>query len=548
MRPLRELGLSPEEMTYPRLLRRQAERNGDKTYLSFEGRSYSYREVEALSRRVAGGLLRAGVTKGTHVALLAGNCPEVLFLNFALGRVGAVACPINTAAKGDLLEYFLSLCDASALIVGVNLMARFEEVASRVPSIRTIVVVDDEPGGGSVADETIRRPAHGRLLLGYESLAAAPDDVALPDVSHLDPQSIMFTSGTTGPSKGIVVTNAQSFGYSLGRVEYLGVYESDTSYTCLPLFHANALNTAAVPALLADAKLVLARRFSARSFWRDVRDNDVTQFNLLSSMTNILWGAPPSPDDRNHRVRQCTMVPVPSFAVDFSRRFGVDIVSSYSLTDFGQGTYLQPGFPPQKLLSAGKPRPGVEITILNDDDQPMPPGEAGEICLRTSDITLGGRYYYGMQEETARSNRGGWFHSGDRGYIDEDGYLFFVDRKKDAIRRRGENISSWEVEQAIARHPDVAEVAVYAVRSEMSEDEVMASIVCRQGRTIDPVELIRFCEQNMAYFMVPRYLEFIDNLPRTLTEKVQKQALRESAERRIGELWDREKSGIVLVR
>lgn len=554
MKAVREVGIAREQMTYPQLLRRQAERNGNKPYLVFEGRHFSYREVEALSQQLAGGCLRAGVGKGRHVALLVGNCPETLLLNFAFGCVGAVVCPVNTAAKGDLLEYFLKLCDASVIVVGTTYLERFSEVAPRLPEIAVLIIVDDSATDTdtTVAAEAMatasRLQTAGRRIISYETLAQASIEAVWPEVSPHDVQAIMFTSGTTGPSKGVVIDNAQSFEFSIGRVQYLGLMESDTVYTCLPLFHGNALHAAAVPALLADATLVLARRFSARSFWSDVRNNGVTQFNLLSSMTNILWGAPPSPDDRRHRVRQCTMVPVPSFAQEFKARFGVEIVSSYSLTDFGQGTFLQPGSLLQKMRSAGQPRPDIEVAILDDEDQPQPPGAAGEICLRAHRAGLSGRRYYKAPEETERANRGGWFHTGDRGYLDAEGYLFFLDRKKDAIRRRGENISSWEVEQCIAAYPDVADVAVYAVNSEMSEDEVMASIVCREGRTIDPAALIRFCERNMAYFMVPRYVEIVDSLPRTSTEKVQKQILRESAERRLPEIWDREKAGIDLVR
>jgi crotonobetaine/carnitine-CoA ligase len=242
------------------------------------------------------------------------------------------------------------------------------------------------------------------------------------------------------------------------------------------------------------------------------------------------------------------MVPVAEFAPQFAERFGVEIVSSYSLTDFGQGTFLQPGYPASKYRSAGKPRTDVELVIMDDDDRIVGPQVAGEICMRTDNPVLGGRGYYKMPEVNAEANRGDWFHTGDRGMLDEDGYLFFVDRKKDAIRRRGENISSWEVEQVIGRHPAVMEVAVYPVRSEMSEDEVMASVVCRQGQTLDPVELVRFCEKHMSYFMVPRFLEFLPALPKTMTEKVQKNVLKKTAEERLGQVWDREKAGVTVNR
>ncbi|WP_326535689.1 AMP-binding protein [Pseudorhodoferax sp.] len=544
MQALRPLNIDVAEMTWPALLARQARRQPDKTFLVFEGQRYSYGEVAQRTEQLARGLLRHGVRPGDHVALLIGNCAETLLLNMALGRIGAVTCPVNTAARGDLLAYFLTLCDAQVLVLGQDLAARFAEVQARVPQLTRVVLVNSGPADPQEGPV----PTLAGTVVRYEALQEPGAGPALPQVAAHDPQTIMFTSGTTGPSKGILISNAQSFQFSIGRVEYLGLRADDVVYTCLPLFHGNALNAAAVCAFVADATLVLSRRFSARAFWDEVRVHGVTQFNLLSSMTNILWGAPPGAADRAHRVRQCTMVPVPAFAPAFAQRFGVDIVSSYSLTDFGQGCFLQPGAPADKFRSAGRPRPGVDLAILDDAGQPLPTGSAGEICLRSDDPSLGGRSYYKMPQENAKAGAGGWFHTGDRGYLDADGYLFFVDRKKDAIRRRGENVSSWEVEQVIAQHPAVAEVAVYAVGSTQSEDEVMASVVCHAGQSVQPEELLRFCESNLAYFMVPRYLEFVPDLPRTLTEKVQKQALRASAEQRLATLWDREREGFVLRR
>jgi crotonobetaine/carnitine-CoA ligase len=537
-------------MTFAVLLARQAARNGDKPYLLFEDAVYSYRELEQETCRLANGLLEFGIRKGDHVAILIGNCPHTLFLNFALGYIGAVVCPINTAAKGELLTYFLNQADCTALLLGAESVARFDEVAQRSPQLRHIVLVD-EPGSPCAMPAVMPTAAHAATaprVIHYDTLRSQPDRPPPVQVSPRDRQGIFYTSGTTGPSKGVVTSFEQNLAYCAGRAEYLGMQRDDVIYTCLPLFHGNALNAAAIPAFLADCSLALSRRFSARTFWTDVRRHGVTQFNLLSSMTNILWGQPPGPEDQQHKVRLCNMVPVPSFAPEFARRFGIAIASSYSLTDFGQGTFLQPGYPSEKFRSAGKPRPGIELSIVDDDDRALPAGEAGEICLRPTVAALGHRYYYKMDAVNAEANRDGWFHTGDRGYLDTDGFLYFVDRKKDAIRRRGENISSWEVEQVLARHPAVAEAAVFPVRGEMSEDEVMASIVCHAGVVADPVALIRHCEKNMSYFMVPRFVEFVADLPRTATEKVQKSVLRESAERRLDQLWDREKAGIVLTR
>lgn len=543
MEKLREIDIPPQDLTFARVLERQARRNEAKPFLLFQDQSFSFRDLDVVTNRLANGLIALGIGIGDHVALLIGNCPETLFLTFALGKIGAVVVPINTAVKGDLLTYFLTQSDSTSLIVGTESFARYAEVANTAPAIKQAILVH-EPGTDAIANPTLP----GVRLTRYEALLDSGDGAPDTGTTPQDTHGIFYTSGTTGPSKGVLRSAGATLAYSMGRAEYIGYQTDDVIYTCLPLFHGNAMQASSIPALVADATLVLSRRFSARAYWDEVRRYGVTQFNLLSSMTNILWGQPESAADRDHRVRKVNMVPVAEFAPAFKERFGVAIVSSYSLTDFGQGTFLQLGFPPDKQRSAGKPRPGVELAIKDDDGQVVPAGVAGEICLRSVDPLLGDRSYYKMPEANAAANRDGWFHTGDRGYLDEDGYLFFVDRKKDAIRRRGENISSWEVEQVIGRHPAVVEVAVFPVRSEMSEDEVMASVVCRRGQTLDPVELTRFCEANMSYFMVPRFIEFLPELPKTMTEKVQKNVLKEAAQARLGQVWDRERAGIVLKR
>ena len=543
MQKLREIDIPDNQLTFPAVLARAAQRNGSKPYLLFEGVSVSYEEVDRVTNRLANGLLAFGIAPGNHVALLIGNCPETLLLTYALGKIGAVVVPLNTAVKGDLLTYFLTQSDSTAIIIGSESFARFADAAHTAPAIRHVILVQ-EPGVPPVQ----AGDAEGRRMIGYDAVLAGAETPPGTDTGPNDIHGIFYTSGTTGPSKGVVRSAGATLAYSMGRAEYIGYEASDIIYTCLPLFHGNAMQASAVPALLADATLLLGRRFSARNFWDEVRRHGVTQFNLLSSMTNILWGQSVRPEDRQHKVRRVNMVPVAEFAPAFKQRFGVEIVSSYSLTDFGQGTFLQPGYPAEKQRSAGRPRPGVELQIHDDEDQPVEHGVAGEICLRSSDPRLGERSYYAMPEVNAEANRGGWFHTGDRGYLDEDGYLFFVDRKKDAIRRRGENISSWEVEQVIGRHPAVLEVAVFPVQSEMSEDEVMASVVCRDGQSVDPVALTRFCEASMSYFMVPRFIEFLSELPKTMTQKVQKNELKAAAQARLATVWDREKAGIVLQR
>lgn len=543
MKRLRELGLAIEELTFSNLLARQAERNGDRCYLEFEGSRWSYGDTDRQTDRIANGLLDAGIRPGDHVALMLGNSAEMLFLTYALGKIGAVCCPLNMAARGDLLAYFLTQSDAVAAIVGTDRWSRLAEVAAKAPALKLAVKVD-EAGG----DDLSAAMPPGVRCVPFESVRGGADRRPQIAVRPDDAQGIYFTSGTTGPSKGVLTTNAQSFAWSIGRVEFLGYQPDDILYTCLPLFHLNALNSAAIAALVGDAQLALSRRFSASRFWDEIRRSNATQFNLLGSMVNILWAQPPSPLDRVHRVRQCGTVPVPLFAPDFEQRFGVKFVTSYAITDAGQGTFLQPGYPQEKFRSTGLPRPGVQIEIRDEQDQPVPIGYPGEICMRSEDAALAPRIYYKMPAETAKANQGGWFHTGDRGYFDTDGYLWFLDRNKDAIRRRGENISSWEVEQVIGSHPAVLDVAVIAVSSEMAEDEVTACIVLREGQALAPSELVEFCNGRMAHYMVPRYVEFLSDLPRTVSEKVQKRELRANVEARFATLWDREKAGIRLSR
>ncbi len=543
MERIRDLGLAVEVMTFPRILARQAERNGDRTYLQFEGRRWSYAELDRETDRIANGLREAGIGRGAHAAVMLDNCPEMLFVLYALGKLGAVSCPLNTASKGDLLAYFLNQSDSAAAIVGSRSWPRFAEVVGRAPQLKLAVDVVES---GEQAPP-VGLPASVRRI-PFAEIRAAADGRPGVSVRPEDPQGIFFTSGTTGPSKAVLTTNAQSFTWAVGRVEFLGYVPEDTLYTCLPLFHLNALNSAAIAALVGDAQLALSRRFSAAGFWDEVRRTGATQFNLLGSMINILWAQPASPRDREHRVRQCGTVPVPLFAPEFEERFGVTLVTSYAITDAGQGTFLQPGYPREKMCSTGRPRPGVRIEIRDANDRPVVAGAQGEICMRADDPALASRIYYKMPEETAKANRGDWFHTGDRGYMDEDGYLWFVDRDKDSIRRRGENISAWEVEQAIGSHPAVMDVAVIPVRAEMSEDEVMACVVLRAGQALDAASLVRYCAERMAHYMVPRYVEFVRELPRTMSEKVQKRELRTSAESRIASIWDREKAGIPLGR
>jgi len=525
-----------QERTFDRLLLDKAAKNGERTFLLFEGRRTSYAGLERITRIMANRFRELGVRAGDHVATLMNNCPELLFTYLALVRLGAVAVPVNTASRGEILVYYLEQSRSTMLVAEQPLVDRFAAVRARAPGVKRLIVFDEFAAGGWPEDAL----DFGSLLEGSDAAFDSP--VRFCDLSH-----ISYTSGTTGPSKGNMATHAHTIAQGKMVAEAFGFGADDVLYTCLPLLHGNALLACVVPALVSDAAVALSRRFSASAFWKEVRGYQATQFNLLGAMVNIVWSQPPSPSDRDHRVRQCMAVPIPTDFYDaFERRFGLTFTACYALSDFGFAALKGPEAPREKIGAAGAPAPGMEIRIVDDDDMPLPPGEVGEIVLRSHEPWFAPLGYFDMPEASWMTWRGLWFHTGDRGYLDADGWLYFVDRKKDAIRRRGQNISSYEVEQIVLRHPAVQDVAAYAVKSEMSEDEVMATVVLRPGERLDERGLIAFCQENMAYFMVPRYVEFREDMPRTASEKVQKYKLREEAEARLGELWDREKAGIKL--
>ena len=553
-----------KERTIARLLETLAATRGDDTFLSYRDSRYSYREADAISTRLAQGLHAAGVRHGQHVAVMLENSPEVLWLHFALSKIGAVTVPVNNAIKGDLLAYYLTQSDSVALVVEDAYVERCAQVHGQCPLLRLLVVKESEPEvleyvygdeppapmDAATAFQGARVLRYGEVEQGDSHLAPEQAQVwaAREEVRYSDMLHILYTSGTTGPSKGSMVANATAIAVALKYVESYGYTTSDVLYTCLPLFHGNAMNCTVLPALLSGAQVALSRRFSARNFWPEVRRFGATQFSLLSAMTNILWMQPESPQDREHRARLCQIIPTPVFFAEFEERYNIRITSLYSLSDYGLASMYGPHAPREKWRSAGQLVPEMSVAILDEDDLPVPTGKIGQICMRANQPWFARQGYYRMAEAFTKACRNLWFHTGDRGYLDEEGYLYFVDRMKEVIRRRGENISAVEVESVIARHPAVQQVAVYPVRSDMSEDEVMASVILRPGQALDAADLVRHCESSMAYFMVPRYLEFIADLPVTASGKVEKYKLRECAEAHLGQLWDREKSGIVLQR
>lgn len=522
------------------VLSTQAKVYGDRIFLSFEARDFSFTDLDWHTNRVARALqTRLGIVKGDHVGLLLGNHPEFIFAIGALAKLGAIAVPLNTAAKGDLLDYFLQQSKVRALIVDHSLLDRAGPVARRIEAITNLVVVT-EGAALNLPPSTVN----------FSDLVDSDASPLGIEVGYRDPMFLMFTSGTTGPSKGVVSPHSQGLSIGQQLVSAYGYTDDDVLYTCLPLFHGNALWYSFMPALVAGARLALSRRFSGSGFWNEIVSSGATQANALGAMANIALKELDRLDRDRLKLRQMMVVPALDrmTAAPLTETLGIRITSLFAQTETFAVTLHGPDEPEAKSGASGRARGYVTVAILDDNDRILPPGETGEIAVRpmVPGIMMDG--YFEMPEETLKTLSTLWFHTGDRGYLDEDGYLYFVDRKKDAIRRRGENISAYELEMIVSRHRAIREAAAVAVPSDLGEDDVLVYVVIEEGVTFDPADIIRFCDANMPYFMVPRYLERIDALPKTSSEKIEKYRLRKRAIERMAELWDREAHGIKLER
>lgn len=538
-------GYTVPEMTLPRLIADKAARNGDKPFLTFmaDQRCFTYRDMDLQSTRIANALLRAGIGHGTHVAVVMENSPEHVLAYFALGKLGAVAVPVNTSARGRQLTYFLEHGDCAAIIADAEFAERLSHVLALSPRIGRLYLLD-QPG---FETSGLALPP-GVTLESFTSLQAGSDD-PLPTNPRFDDLAMLnYTSGTTGPSKGNMLVQAAVVQNGTTTAESHGYRFDDVVYVSLPLNHANAYLCALWGALMVDASVALSRRFSVSRYWDEVRRSRATITNLLGSTGNMLWAQPAGPDDADNQLRLCNMIPVPRFAHGFEARFGCRIVCSYGLTDYANCTVFTLADPPHKLGSSGRPRSGVEICIVDADDMDLPAGATGEILVRTNNPWSTSSGYYKDPIATLAAMRNGWWHTGDTGYVDADGFLFFAERKKDALRRRGENISAYEVESIVLDHPSVADAAVYGLKTDQGEDEVVVSLMLKPDHMLTPSELIAHCVANMAHYMVPRFVSIVDDLPRTTNGKILKAVLRTRAQEDPCALWDREAHGIVVKR
>ena len=510
----------------------------DKTFVEIAGQAVTYRQFMDRCRRAAGVFRSMGISHGDRVCLFLPNVPEVLYTWFGLALIGGIAVTINTAYRRDEMAYILNNAEASALVAHVDLVDIATQAADVAPSVRHRLLV----GEGD---------ADGWQRYG-EWLAAADPIAELPAVSPTDISMLQYTSGTTGNPKGVQVTHQMYVSAGQGFALWTHATPDDRFFTCLPYFHANAQYYSTMGTLASGATLVVQDRFSASRFWQQVRDARATVVNFIGMMMPVLAKNEPTPDDADNTVRLFYGSPAfsPEFLADFEQRFGTDIIVGFGMTETCYGT-IETIRGERRPNSSGQPRrhpdPAFENTvrIVNDDGAPVPTGTPGEITIRNP-ATMAG--YWRNPTETSASLRDGWLFTGDLGWLDDDGYLYFVDRKKDVIRRRGENISSQEVEDVIKRHERVLDCAIIAVPSDLGEDEVKAYVTPRPGETVLPEDVIYWCADNLAYFKVPRYIEIRDELPRTPSLRVRKDVLRQEREDLIAGCFDREAAGIRIRR
>ncbi len=512
------------------ILNNHARERPDAPFAIFaDGSQWTYADMLAKVRRTAAGLQNLGVNQGDHVFCWLPNGADCLRVWFGANYLGAVYVPANLAYKGSLLEHVINLSDARLGVVHADLAPRLKDVALHLLS--DVVIVD----GDAPSDERLN--FHSMDVLDPD---AEPSDPPNP-IEPWDMPYIIFTSGTTGPSKGVMTSYTQVWTQNVEALPI--VNSSDRFMMTLPMFHVGG--TGPIYSMLANGgSVAVVDSFSTANFWQTVDETQSTYCVLLGVMTPFLLAQPPSDQDKLHSLKTGLMVPWAEDAATFTERFDVDLFTVFNMTEIS--TPIVSVINPPEVGVAGTLRSGFDARIVDDNDCEVPTGDVGELILRADRPWAMNSGYYKNPEATAKAWRNGWFHTGDAFRLDAAGNYFFVDRIKDAIRRRGENISSFEVEAEVQMHDAIQEAAAIAVKSDLSEDEVMVCVSLAPDRTLDPAELIEFLEPRMAHFMIPRYVRIMDDLPKTPTSKVQKHLLK--AEAVTADTWDREAAGIKIKR
>lgn len=512
---------APTERVLPTILQRQAERHGERRLLVFGDTVWTFADTARIAAASARTLADAGLRHGDRVAIFCSNRPEFLRVYLGCAWLGIIAVPINLALRGGQLEHVLRNAGPALLVI---------EDAS-VPALDTIDPALIPEKVWLIGDAASPRT-------DWSALPPLGEGLAPGAVKPGDTVAILYTSGTTGPAKGVCCPQAQMFWWGVYSARALDIREGETLLTTLPLFHTNALN-AFYQAIINGCTYVLEPKFSASRFWDSIRRHEANVGYLLGAMAAILLAQPERPEDREHKLRVALGGGVPArFHEVFRTRFNVPLLDGYGSTETNFA-FASP-IPSDHPGSLGYLQPGIEAQIVDENDAPVPEGVSGELLLRPTQAFSFATGYYNMAEKTVEAWRNLWFHSGDRVVREPGGHYRFIDRIKDTIRRRGENVSSWEVEQILLAHPAIGACAVYPLPSELGEDEVAAAIQFETGASLSPEEVLRHCEDRLAYFALPRFLTFVEAMPLTENGKISKPTLRSRGVS--AQTWDREKS------
>ncbi len=529
------------EVSVPRVLGEliadRAKTNKDRIFLRFKDRNITYGQIDRFSNRCANAFQELGIAKGDKVSIMLPNCPEFLYVWFGLAKCGAVEVPANTSYKGEFLRHIVDQSDSRFLVIANEFLDRLTLIQDRLKKLEKVIVLGGPP----------KREGNGLKfpIMGFDDFFDTSDSPVDIVVHPSDSLSIIYTSGTTGVSKGALGSHNFWIICAEKMLAYREGGKEDIFLTFLPLYHFNAQVLTTVTVLVAEAEMVLLDRFSASRFWDEVRHYGATQFNYLGAVMPILAKQPERNDDADNPARIALGAGCPpSVMEEVEKRFGIKCLEGFGMTEIGIPIHVDAG--DRRHGSCGKPMDIYEVKLFDDHDKEVPAGEIGEIVFRPRVPFVMMSEYYNMPEKTVEACRNLWFHTGDLAKKDEDGYFYFVDRKKDALRRRGENISSFEVERAINTHPGILESAAVAVQSELAEDEVKICVVLKPGETLAPEELVAYANDRMPYFAVPRYVEFMESLPKTPTERVQKYLLKQAGV--TANTWDREKAGVKVSR
>lgn len=517
-------------------LRAEAALDPDRRFVQCASDWVSLAELDRRSDRVAARLQAMGVGKGDRVAVNLPNRIEYVTLIYAIAKTGAIQVPLNTYLRGEFLRHQLAQTDPGVYITdeaGLRLLASVLPDLPRRPLLVLVGRAEDVTGLPDTLDYTDWETTDGELT----PVEVEPSDVC----------AIIYTSGTTGPSKGCTITH----GYYCNLVNIFidfGWYETgDVIFGANPLFHFSGQTWLVAAALAVRGSVIVEPSFSASRYMARIRETGATTALGMGAMGAAILAQPPSADDRDHALRHITFMPSTADLVQrFEDRFGIAPFAEV----FGQSecwpALLGDPRGPRRPGSMGKVTPGLEVKIVDDNDVEVAPGHPGEIVVRPTEPYRLFTSYWNDEHATVSTFRNLWHHTGDQGRVDADGYFWFVDRKKDSLRRRGENVSSIELEQVILKHPAIANVAVHAVPSDLSEDDIKVCVVLAPGESIEPESLFEFFRTSLPYYAVPRYVEFLVELPANVNGRVQKFRLRE---RGITEsTLDLEKLGLVVAR